>query len=75
MKVPGKAWLQYEVVADGAGSQIRQTAFFEPKGLPGIAYWYLLYPAHAVIFRGMVRALARSAAARPAAPEGPAPGA
>jgi uncharacterized protein YbjT (DUF2867 family) len=64
MKVPGRAWLQYEVMPAGAGSRLVQTAFFEPKGLPGLAYWYLLYPAHAVIFRGMVRVLARRAAAR-----------
>ena len=53
MKVPGRAWLQYEVEPDrapAAGSC--QTAFFEPKGLPGLAYWYSLYPVHAVIFRG-----------------------
>ena len=64
MKVPGRAWLQYEVVPEGAGSRLIQTAFFEPKGLPGLAYWYLLYPAHAVIFRGMVRALGARAWAR-----------
>ena len=63
MKVPGRAWLQYEVVPVGAGSRLVQTAFFEPKGLLGLAYWYLLYPAHAVIFRGMVRAIGRRAAA------------
>jgi uncharacterized protein YbjT (DUF2867 family) len=61
MKVPGRAWLQYDVVPDGTGSRLLQTAFFEPKGLPGLAYWYLLYPAHAVIFRGMVRVLAKRA--------------
>ena len=63
MKVPGRAWLQYEVVSVGAGSRLVQTAFFEPKGLPGLAYWYLLYPAHAVIFRGMIRAIGRRAVA------------
>ncbi len=62
MKVPGKAWLQFEVSPDGAGSRLTQTAFFEPKGVPGLAYWYLLYPAHAAIFRGMVRVLAKRAA-------------
>ncbi len=67
MKVPGRAWLQYEVVPDGAGCRLVQTAFFEPKGLPGLLYWYGLYPAHAVIFRGMVRALARQAEASGAA--------
>jgi len=62
MRVPGRAWLQYEVVPDGDGSTIVQTAFFEPRGLFGVAYWYLLYPAHALIFRGTVRVLARRAA-------------
>jgi len=62
MKVPGRAWLQYEVVPSGGGSTLVQTAFFEPRGLSGLAYWYLLYPIHALIFRGSVRVLARRAA-------------
>ena len=57
-EAPGRAWLQYEVMTDSAGSRLVQTAFFEPKGLPGLAYWYLLYPAHGLIFRGMIRVLA-----------------
>ncbi len=61
MRVPGRAWLQFEVGPSGRFSVLTQTAFFEPKGLPGLAYWYLLYPIHAVIFRGMIRALARRA--------------
>lgn len=65
MKVPGRAWLQYDVMASPGGSRIVQTAFFEPKGLGGLAYWYLLYPAHAIIFRGMVRALADRARVEP----------
>lgn len=63
MKVPGRAWLQYEVTPDATGSMLIQTAFFEPKGLPGLLYWYLLYPIHALIFRGMARALAKRAQA------------
>ena len=46
MKVPGRAWLQYEVTEATGGSLITQTAFFEPKGLSGRLYWYLLLPAH-----------------------------
>jgi uncharacterized protein YbjT (DUF2867 family) len=61
MKVPGRAWLQYEVSAIDGGSRLVQSAFFEPKGLPGLAYWYALYPVHALIFRGTVRALAERA--------------
>ena len=64
MKVPGRAWLQYEVIETPGGSRLVQTAFFEPKGLPGLAYWYSLYPVHGLIFRGSVRILAARAIRR-----------
>ncbi len=64
MRVPGKAWLEFEVEPDGAGSIIRQTAIFDPRGVGGLLYWYVLYPAHRLIFRGMLRALARAATGR-----------
>ena len=64
MKVPGRAWLQYEVTATEGGSRLVQTAYFEPKGLPGLAYWYSLYPVHGLIFRGTVRDLAGRAVRR-----------
>jgi uncharacterized protein YbjT (DUF2867 family) len=55
MKLPGLAWLQFEVKPLNKGySQLVQSAFFAPKGLAGLAYWYLLYPFHAIIFRGLV---------------------
>jgi uncharacterized protein YbjT (DUF2867 family) len=66
MKVPGRAWLQYEVTPTERGSRIVQTAFFEPKGLPGLGYWYVLYPVHGLIFRGTVRVLAERATRRAA---------
>ena len=68
MKVPGRAWLQYEVLPTEAGSRLVQTAFFEPKGLPGLAYWYVLYPVHGLIFRGTVRVLAERAIRRAGGP-------
>ena len=63
MKVPGKAWLQFEVNAQPGDSRptLIQTAFFAPKGLFGFAYWYLLYPIHGLIFGGMIRRLAERA--------------
>jgi uncharacterized protein YbjT (DUF2867 family) len=64
MRVPGRAWLQYEVTPADGGSRLVQTAFFEPKGLPGLAYWYVLYPVHGLIFRGTVRVLAERAMRR-----------
>jgi uncharacterized protein YbjT (DUF2867 family) len=57
MKVPGRAWLQFEAVPDGAQRVLVQTALFEPQGLLGFLYWYLLYPIHWFIFRSMVRAI------------------
>lgn len=64
MKVPGRAWLQYDVTPADGGSRLVQTAFFEPKGLPGLLYWYALYPVHGLIFRGTVRVLAERALRR-----------
>jgi len=64
MKVPGRAWLEFRVEPVDAGtSRLSQTAFFAPRGLSGLLYWYLLYPIHAVIFSGMARTLARRAEA------------
>ncbi len=59
MKVPGRAWLQFEVEPAEEGSRITQTAVFDPLGLGGLLYWYGLYPIHWLIFRGMLRGIAR----------------
>jgi hypothetical protein len=61
MKVPGRAWLEFEVVPDVGGAVVHQTAVFEPAGLLGLVYWYVLLPVHAVMFRGMLRAIAQRA--------------
>ena len=61
MKVPGRAWLQFEVRAAEGSTMLAQTAFFAPKGLSGLLYWYALYPVHALIFSGLVRRLAARA--------------
>ncbi|MCR4413419.1 MAG: SDR family oxidoreductase, partial [Thermoguttaceae bacterium] len=61
MKLPGRAWLEFEVTPAGDGSTIRQTAVFDPLGLSGLAYWYGLYPLHRSVFAGMLKALARAA--------------
>jgi len=59
MKVPGRAWLQFELHPQKV-EQVRlvQTAFFAPKGLFGLLYWYSLYPIHAWIFSGLIKAVA-----------------
>ena len=60
MRLPGRAWLQFEVEPDGSGSVIRQTAIFDPIGVLGQLYWYLLYPVHHFVFAGMLRGIVRA---------------
>jgi len=61
MKVPGKAWLQFEAIEDGDRTRLVQTAFFAPTGFLGWLYWYGIYPVHAKIFSDLVDAIARDA--------------
>jgi uncharacterized protein YbjT (DUF2867 family) len=62
MKVPGRAWLEFQAARQSQpGTLLTQTAFFEPKGLPGLAYWYVLYPVHSLIFSGLIHRLAQEA--------------
>ena len=60
MKVPGRAWLEFEVEGDADSSTIRQTAIFDPAGLAGLLYWYVAYPLHRLMFRGMLDGIARA---------------
>lgn len=61
LKLPGRAWLQFEVTEKGSGSMICETAVFDPAGLPGYLLWYAFYPFHKIIFIGMLRNIAREA--------------
>ncbi len=66
MKVPGRAWLQFDVAPRGEGvSTVRQTAVFDAAGLLGRCYWHALYPVHVVLFRGLLRRIARRAVREP----------
>ncbi len=64
MKLPGRAWLQFEVEPRENGATLRQTAIFDPVGLAGLLYWYALYPVHNLVFRDMIKALADVASRR-----------
>jgi hypothetical protein len=72
MKVPGRAWLQFEARPAPHGSLLVQAAYFAPRGLRGHLYWYALYPMHAAIFRNLIREVAAQARFpdRPAAAHG-----
>jgi uncharacterized protein YbjT (DUF2867 family) len=62
MKLPGDAWLEFDADALHNGTtRLTQTAFFEPRGLFGVLYWYAVAPFHAFIFGGLARAIAAQA--------------
>lgn len=61
MRVPGRAWLEFRAERKGPCAVLRQIASFEPRGLRGLLYWYLLWPIHEIMFRGMVRRIAAAA--------------
>lgn len=60
MKVPGRAWLEFRSIPrDNGATLLTQTAYFAPKGLAGLLYWYMLYPIHALIFSSLIRNIAQ----------------
>ena len=54
MKLPGKAWLEYEILENDSDIMLLQKAYFMPTGLFGLLYWYGLYPLHKIIFSGLI---------------------
>jgi uncharacterized protein YbjT (DUF2867 family) len=61
MKLPGRAWLQFEVTGN-CPATVRQTVTFDPVGTVGLLYWYSLYPVHALMLKGLLAAIADEAA-------------
>ena len=59
MKLPGEAWLEFEIIPQKAGGDLKQTATFCPNGVWGRFYWYSLYPFHALIFRQLAKHIAK----------------
>jgi uncharacterized protein YbjT (DUF2867 family) len=64
MKLPGKAWLQFESQpqdAKNAKTLLTVTAYFAPHGLFGFLYWYAMWPFHKFIFDGLAKQVASRA--------------
>jgi len=68
MKLPGRAWLQFEVAPTDAGCTLQQTAFYEPHGSVGLLYWYAVLPFHGFIFKNMASRVVEIAEGRRVAP-------
>jgi len=62
MRLPGYAWLEFETLANEEGrTSLRQTAFFDPRGVFGYLYWYGVLPFHGLIFGNMASRIVREA--------------
>jgi len=61
MRLPGRAWLEFTVTPKDGGSEISQTAMFDPVGLFGLCYWYSIWPLHQLIFAGMLKRISEAA--------------
>lgn len=62
MKVPGKAWLEFESEPqDNGQTLLTVTAYFDAHGFFGFLYWYAMWPFHAFIFDGLTNEIARRA--------------
>ncbi len=57
MKVPGKAWLEFDVQPD----KLVQTAHFYPRGLWGRLYWFLVTPLHNLVFANLAQSIVQKA--------------
>lgn len=55
MKLPGEAWLQFEIISKNNKEYLRQTATYRPIGLLGRLYWYAMLPFHFFVFKGMAK--------------------
>ena len=60
MKLPGEAWLEFKITPNQqGGGSLTQTASFRPTGVLGRLYWYVLYPFHIIIFKKLIKRLAK----------------
>lgn len=59
IKLPGEAWLEFEIIPCKGGGELKQIATFRPKGIGGRLYWYGVYPFHFLIFSQLAKRLAK----------------
>lgn len=57
MKLPGEAWLEFDLVEYGGQQRLIQTATFRPWGLLGRLYWYAVLPFHELVFPKLINQL------------------
>jgi hypothetical protein len=59
LRAPGEGWMEWRVESVDGVTKLSQTGFFSPRGFLGFAYWYGLNLFHRMVFRGLIKAIAR----------------
>jgi hypothetical protein len=57
MRLPGRAWLEFTI----QNGIFATTAYFIPRGIWGRIYWYLMYPAHKIMFPKITKSILNEA--------------
>ena len=61
MKLPGKAWLEFNINPSAHGNELAITAYFAPGGIFGDPYWYMFLPFHGIIFKDLLKQIEKKA--------------
>jgi uncharacterized protein YbjT (DUF2867 family) len=55
MKLPGRAWLEFNIEKMGTKSRLSVTAYYDTDTFFGKIYWYAFLPFHSIIFKDLIR--------------------
>lgn len=62
LKMPGEGFLEFLIGQQPDGlTRVDVAAYFNPRGIGGLAYWNILLPVHRWVFDGLCAALLRRA--------------
>jgi uncharacterized protein YbjT (DUF2867 family) len=55
MKLPGRAWLEFNIDRIDDQNRLSLKAHYQPRGLFGRIYWYIFLPFHLFIFNNLLK--------------------
>jgi uncharacterized protein YbjT (DUF2867 family) len=55
MKLPGMAWLEFNIDPEGEKNHLSVNAYYQPRGWFGKPYWYMFLPFHFFIFHDLIK--------------------
>jgi uncharacterized protein YbjT (DUF2867 family) len=55
MKLPGKAWLEFNIQDEGCRRRLSIIVHYFPHSIPGKIYWYAFLPLHRLLFNNLIK--------------------